>query len=250
MAVKLQRVSLQCECNIAACHPITTFLCTRTSALDTASANQSIAGTLTQFLAYRSLSTFGACQGNSLLFSFFRTPLRSTPCHVRLQCSPPQSVPSMLTPTPCHCVIATSIQLTASKSGRTSPRFMGPIQPHSSRRPPPVITPGPGSYDTPTSIGKQSSSSRPSSPRYSFGSGKRETFAKQFVTEELASKNPRTLTATIDFHDVSVHCEPRLGSSDTLTHLPCHASLSRAAMPPSTAVGQSTACQSRRAINT
>lgn len=93
----------------------------------------------------------------------------------------------------------------SKRSGRTSPPFRGPRQPHVKED---ALTdsmdvPGPGSYRLNSSFGKQSVSKKRSSATGKFGTAKRSELTKTYVGKAQAAKIPSKYTEETGYPHVS-----------------------------------------------
>ena len=82
------------------------------------------------------------------------------------------------------------------KPNKSSPKYSGKLQPHVPKH---KLTnsqavPGPGSYKAPSSFGKQTMSRKQSSKNLKFGSEKRDTIKKLYVSRDQAKKQPSKYT--------------------------------------------------------
>ena len=85
------------------------------------------------------------------------------------------------------------------KPNKSSPKYSGKLQPHVPKH---KLTnsqavPGPGSYKAPSSFGKQTMSRKQSSKNLKFGSEKRDTIKKLYVSRDQAKKQPSKYTEEI-----------------------------------------------------
>lgn len=97
-----------------------------------------------------------------------------------------------------HSVSAKARYVTSPR--RSSRVFKGALQPHTPAFDRPEDTkPGPGQYAPSNSIGKQVYSSRRNASQFSFGTGTRDAYHRQFLTKELQAHMSNGNTAGVDF---------------------------------------------------
>jgi hypothetical protein len=77
--------------------------------------------------------------------------------------------------------------------------FKGNVKPHTPRQRNRYSPPGPGTYNTDSSVGKQASSTKSTASKFSFGTQNRTAYEKTMLSKEHQALMPRNDTQKADF---------------------------------------------------